>query len=546
MPETQPNASADGGDSNARGTWNSKLGFILAASGSAIGLGNIVFFSSNAYQFGGGAFYLPYFIALFVLGIPVMILEFGIGSMTQRSFPEALYRLAGRRGEFVGWWSIASALFITMYYVTIVGWAMGMMFGSFGSLFESGATAPFSGLTDPTSGPSAQVWFFDMIATWWPLLCVIVLWTLNIFILWRGTSTIEKAVRVFVPMMWIFMILLIVRGLTLPGGWDGVLYLFSPDLDGILDVGVWKGAFSQMFFSLSLGLGTMTAYASYLPKDADQTNNSLVVAFMNCGFEYIAGVAIFSLLFAFSLAPSSTSTLVLSFFLVPQGIADFPFWVKGFGFFFFFLVVIAGLTSSISLIESPASALIDKLGISRPKALAMILVPGMIGSICFALPMVIDPALAGNGTLGLSLLDAMDHWAFNYSLLTVGCLECLFVGWVLGADKLRMAINYHSKFKIGVWFDVLIKYVIPLLLGLVIISNLIGEFVDFSDFSARPLFGTGVDLGGFGWIPYAMPLLWLFGTLALASYLTFGRSYPDRPIDPLPFREPTSSTSTDA
>lgn len=546
MSAPNPNASVDAQARSTRGAWNSKLGFILAASGSAIGLGNIVFFASNAYQFGGGAFYLPYFIALFALGIPVMILEFGMGSMTQRSFPEALYRLAGRKGEFVGWWSIASALFITMYYVTILGWAMGMMFGALGSLFEGGATAPFAPFQEPTDGPSAMVWFFDLTATWWPLLCVIAIWALNVLILWRGASTIEKAVRIFVPAMWVFMILLIVRGLTLPGGWDGVLYLFSPDLDGILDVSVWKGAFSQMFFSLSLGLGTMTAYASYLPRDADQTNNSLLVSFMNCGFEYIAGVAIFSLLFAFALAPSSTSTLVLAFFLVPQGIAAFPFWVKAFGFFFFFLVVIAGLTSSISLVESPASALIDKLGVSRPKALAIIVVPGVIGSLCFALPMVIDPALAGNGTLGLTLLDAMDHWAFNYSLLTVGCLECLLIGWVVGADKVRAAINGHSKFQLGAWFDGLIKYVIPSVLGLVIVSNLIGEFVDFSDFSAKPLFGTGVDLSGFEWIPYAMPLVWIGGTLGLAAYLTFGRPYPAHSAEPLPFQEPTTSVAENA
>ena len=504
-----------------RGSWNSKLGFILAASGSAIGLGNIVFFSSNAYQYGGGAFYLPYFLALFVLGIPVMITEFGLGTMTGRSFPEALYRVAGRKAEFVGWWSLASALFITMYYVAILGWALGMMFGAFGSLFEAGATAPFAPFMEPTEGPSALVYFFNLITTWWPLLCVAVIWCLNLLILWRGTATIERAVRIFVPLMWLFMIGLIVRGLTLEGGMDGVLYLFTPDVEGIMEPQVWKGAFSQMFFSLSLGLGTMTAYASYLPKDADQVNNSLLVSFLNCGFEYIAGVAIFSLLFVFALNPVG-GTLSLSFFAIPQGIAEFPWGVRLFGFLFFFLLVIAGLTSSISLIEGPASALIDKFNISRTKALACIAVPGAVGSLFFTLPQVIDPALAGNGTVGLSLLDVMDHWAFNYSLLTVGFFECLMVGWVLGADKLRAAVNTHSKLPLGSWFDVLIKYVAPLLLGVVLIWNLIEEF------GGETIYGAGVDLGTYGWIPYVIPFVWLLGTLAIASYLTFGREYAER------------------
>src|SRR5690606_37897258 len=157
---------------------------------------------------------------------------------------------------------------------------------------------------------------------------------------------------------------------------------------------------------------------------------------------------------------------------------------------FFFLVVIAGITSSISLVEGPASALIDKLGISRAQALAIIAVPGIAGSICFTLPHVIDPNLAGNGTLGLTLLDVVDHWAFNYSLLTVGLLECIMVGWVLGADKLRAAINRHSKLQLGPWFDVLIKYVSPGLLGVVLVWSLIEEF------SRDRIYGFFEGMGG--------------------------------------------------
>lgn len=509
------NGHTDAAAPKARGAWQSKLGFILAASGSAIGLGNIVFFASNAYQYGGGAFYLPYFMALFVLGIPVMILEFSLGSMTGRSLPLALRRVVGPKGEFVGWWSLASALFITMYYVTLLGWALSMMVGAVGSLFEPGATAPFAPFAEPSASPSAITYFFGVIATWWPVLAVAVMWSLNLLVLWKGTATIEKAVRFLIPLMWLFMIVLIIRGLTLPGGFDGVLYLFTPDLDGIASFGVWQGAFAQMFFSLSLGLGTMTAYASYLPRDADQVNNSLLVSFLNCGFEYIAGVAIFALLFAFSLNPAG-STLSLSFFVVPQGIAEFPFWVKGFGFMFFFLVVIAGITSSVSLVEGMASALIDKLHISRARALALVAVPGILGSIACALPFVVDPGLDGNGTVGLNLLDILDHWAFRYSLLTVGLLECLLVGWVFGADKLRAIVNEHSKFHLGRWFNVLIKFVAPILLAVVMAGNL------WEDLSGG-LYGSANPLGPVAWFPIVVPLVWLIGTILMAGYLTYGR-----------------------
>ncbi len=486
-----------------RDSWNSKLGFILAASGSAIGLGNIVFFSSTAYQSGGGAFYLPYFFALFALGIPVMITEFGLGTMTRRSLPEALYRVAGKKAEYVGWWSLASALFIVMYYQAILAWALGMMFGAFGSLFDPGV--------------SAQGYFFEFIATYWPFLCVVAIWTANLTILWRGAATIEKAVRVFVPLMWLFMIGLIIRGVTLDGGFDGVLYLFTPDLAGIAEPAVWRNAFAQMFFSLSLGLGTMTAYASYLPKDSDQVNNALTVSFMNCGFEYLAGIAIFALLFVFAINPVG-GTLSLSFFAIPEGIAAFPWGVRLFGALFFFLLVIAGITSSVSIVESPTSALIDKLGVSRAKALALVAVPGIIGSLCFALPQVIN----GN-PLGLTLLDVMDHWAFGYSLLIVGFFETIMVGWVLGADQLRRAVNEHSKFHLGTWFNGLIKFVAPGLLGTVILWNIATEFSD-------GLYGPD-NLGAFDWIPVFIPLLWLGGTLGIAAYLTSRQTYDAAPAE---------------
>lgn len=496
-----------------RENWKSKLGFVLAASGSAIGLGNIVFFSSNAYQYGGGAFYLPYFVALFVIGMPVMMVEFGLGSLTQQSFPMALRRLAGKRGEFVGWFSIASALFITMYYIAILGWGVGMMIGSFGSLFEPGVSAPFTPFSEPTGEASAMVYFFDLISTWNPLLYIVLLWVVNIYILRQGTHTIEKAVRVFVPVMWGFMILLVIRGLTLPGGFDGMMFLFTPALEGIAEPTVWKGAFSQMFFSLSLGLGTMTAYASYLPKDADQVNNSMLVSFLNCSFEFLAGVAIFSLLFAFALNPAG-STLSLSFFVIPQGINELsntPWIVRLFGFGFYLLVVLAGITSSISLIESPASALMDKFKIRRSKALMYIAIPCMLGSFLFALPQIIDSGLTGNGTLGLTLLDITDHWVFNYSLLTVGLLEVIMMGWVFGAERLRQSLNANAKLKLGRWFTFFIKYLIPGLLLLVIVLSLIEEW---------PLYGSTYDMPGYSWLTMFIPIFWIVTTVAFAYYLS--------------------------
>ncbi len=506
--------------STQRRTWKRKLGFILSESGSAIGLGNIVFFSSNAYQAGGGAFYLPYFLALFVLGLPIMMLELGIGTMTQRSFPLALRKLVGRRGEFVGWWALAGSMLITMYYVAILGWALGMLLGSFGSLFESGVSAPFTPFETPSQGPSAIVYFFDMISSWNPVVYIVIIWAATGWILRHGAASIERAVRWFVPLMWLFMIGLAINGLTLDGGVDGIMYLFTPDLDGIADPKVWKIAFSQMFFSLSLGMGIMTAYASYLPKNADQVNNSMLVSFLNCGFEFIAGTAIFALLFVFALNPAGT-TLSLSFFVIPQGInglSALPIAVKLTGAFFFLLMVMAGLTSAVSLAEAFVSALIDKLGITRQRAVILVVAMGAIGSFCFSLPTIIDKGLSGDGTLGLTLLDVVDHWVFNYSLLVVGLTEVILMGWVLGAGRLRQAINEHAHLKLGSWFDVLIRYVIPILLLTVIVFSLIAE-VSPEPPQGVP-YGAAYDMPGYGWIPWVAPAVWLIGSIGFAWYLS--------------------------
>ncbi len=466
-------------DHTSRGQWRSRLGFILAASGSAIGLGNIVFFSANAYRFGGGAFYLPYLLALFAVGIPVMILEFGLGNYTGRAFPESMYRIAGKKGEFIGWWAIMNAGFITMYYITILAWVFGMLVGSFGDLWRESLSVPAFGLEEgDLLNPYA--YFFRMLSTWQPFLFVALVWILNAIIVRRGAETIEQATRIFVPLMWVFMIVLIVRGITLPSGSQGIMLLFTPNFSVMKDPAVWQGAFSQIFFTLSLGFGIMTAYASYLPKKSDLTQNAFITSFLNCGFEYIAGLAVFSILFAFAMVPRA-STLSMMFFIIPQGISQLPGGLQAvvtFGVIFFILLLLAGLTSSVSLVEALVSSMQDKFGWARRKTITVAVLIGFTGSAAFALPQVVNPGLENNGTLGLTLLDLMDHWAFSYGLLLIGLFECILVGWIMGAHRIRAHLNGHSAVRLGGWFDALIKYVIPLLLLFILGYSIKSEFQD--------------------------------------------------------------------
>jgi len=476
--------------SEARGSWGSKLGFILAASGSAIGLGNIVFFSSNAYKYGGGAFYVPYLVALFFIGIPVMILELGVGRFARRSMPNALHQIAGKRAEAAGWFGALNASVITMYYIAILAWIFGMWTGSLGALWQASPVEAFGLESGELS--NSMSYFFNMISSSKPLIYVILIWAANILIIIKGAKSIEAVVKIFVPLMWVMMIVLIVRGITLPGGLEGILFLFTPDFSVMGEVGIWKGAFSQMFFTLSLGFGIMMAYASYLPRKNDDVLSATTISFLNCSFEYIAGLAIFSLLFAFAIAPKASS-LSMIFFVVPEGIAEFPALVGVFGFLFFTLLLMAGLTSSVSLVESVVLSVMDKFGLPRNKVLIGVFLIGLAGSVLFVLPEVVDPGLNDDGTLGFTLLDLFDHWAFGYGLLICGLFELIILGWLYDIDKILTFINESSRVRLGARFKFLVRYILPLvILGILVLSA--------ADEITNGLYGNAMVTGGYTWL----------------------------------------------
>ncbi len=450
------------------------MGFVLAASGSAIGLGNVVFFPANAYRYGGGGFYLPYLVALVVIGIPLMILELGLGHQERRAYPAALRRVAGARGEFLGWWALVNTSLITFYYVAILGWVMGMVLGALGPLWTSSTS-----LDGFTAGqlPNPSGYFFHLVSSALPLFLVALVWAQNAYIVRGGAATIERAVRIFVPAMWVLMLLMLVRGVTLDGGVDGVWSLFAPDFAAMRNPSVWQGAISQIFFTLSIGFGVLTAYGSYLPRRSDQANNALLISFLNCGFEYIAGIALFAILFVFAAVPQA-STLSMTFFIVPQGIAQLPggpWVVTAFGLLFFLLLLMAGLSSTASMVESTVAALIDKLGWRRRPTVYGVCALGALGSAFFALPAIVDPAIQGNGTLGLTLLDLVDHWAFSYGLLLVGLSQCLLLGRLHRIRPLRSRIDAASRWPLGRWYEALIGIVLPIVLAAILVGAVVGE-----------------------------------------------------------------------
>ena len=275
-----------------REQWGSKLGFIIAAIGSAVGLGNIWIFPYIAYTNGGGAFLIPYFFAIFTAGIPLLILEYGLGHKYKGSTPLAISKV--RKGwEWVGWWPTINAFIILTYYSMILSWTVNYLKFSFTKAWGNDSNTFFHvDFIKLTKSPFEFGGFITPI-----LIGTILVWLINWFICYKGIKAgIEKANKVLLPTLVVIMIIIAIRAVNLEGATIGLNTLFTPNWSKVMDPKVWIAAYGQVFFSLSLAMGIMITYSSYLPKKTDINNSAFMTAFANCGFEFLSAIAVFSIL----------------------------------------------------------------------------------------------------------------------------------------------------------------------------------------------------------------------------------------------------------
>jgi NSS family neurotransmitter:Na+ symporter len=481
-----------------RGQWGSNLGFLFAAIGSAVGLGNIWRFPYMAYENGGGAFLFPYVVALFTAGIPILMLEFALGHLKVASAPKA-FRIIDERWEWVGWWAVSFVMFgIVMYYIVIIGWCVNYVVFSVTEAWGSDPNAFFFGqFLQTTKGKS--VWPVGAV-NWRIAAGVAVVWFLNWFITFRGIEKgIEKAVKVMMPVLFGLTAVVIVWSLFLDGAGTGIRHYVKPSFEKITNKDVWVAAYGQIFFSLSLGFGIMIAYASYLPRRANIFKNALIVGFSNSLYEVSAGFGVFSILGYMALQQHKAlsevvdSGIGLAFVAYPKAISLLP-GGRVFGVLFFFLLVIAGVSSSISIIEAFTAAIIDKFTASRQVVISVICAIGFVGSLVFTT------------RAGLWWLDIVDHFLNQYGLLTVGIVEALIVGWLYRTDKLKMHIvsqlgltgRRHKVFNyiiLRLWMYC-IRFVTPVALGIAIVTSLLDEFT-------KPYGGYAISaiiVLGVGWL----------------------------------------------
>ncbi|WP_042222678.1 sodium-dependent transporter [Oceanobacillus manasiensis] len=454
----------------SRSNWGTRAGFILAAVGSAIGLGNIWRFPAIAYENGGGAFFIPYLFALLTAGIPILIMEFTMGHKHRGSAPLTFKRM-NKKSEFIGWWAVIVAFVISTYYSVIVAWAMSYSVFAFnqnwGADTQSFLFNDYLQLADPgeIGGIVPGV-----------LIPLIIVWVLVLGILFKGVKKgIEIANRIFIPALVIIFLIIVIRAVTLPGALEGLEAFFSPDFSTILDADVWVAAYGQIFFSLSIAFAIMITYSSYLPRKSDLTNNAFIVGFGNSSFELLAGIGVFAVL-GFMAAQSGVavgdvveSGVGLAFIVFPAIINEFPGLNGLFGFLFFASLVLAGLTSLMSITETYVAGLVDKFKISRAKAV-------FFGG---GLAAVISLIFSTQG--GLNFLDSADYFINQFGVALLGLVEVILVAWILRQVKdLKDHANEISDIRLGSWWTICLTVITPIVLGFqmyqLLTQNLLRQF----------------------------------------------------------------------
>ena len=444
--------------------WGSNLSFILAMIGSAVGLGSIWRYPYVLYSNGGGAFYIPYLVAILLMGIPFLILEYGVGYNYKSSFAKAIRKI-NSKCEYLGWFLPVAVFMIMIYYSAILGWDGIYIILSF---FKGWGADPNLYFTTTLLQSSESVsGLFNFI----PLIAVAMLvgWVIIWFISHRDLeSGLGKVSKILVPLLFVIMIVIVGFSLTLPGASIGLAELFNPDWSLLGHFEIWMAAFGQIIFSLSLGMSIAFTYASYTKQDADLITNTLSIAIANCAFENFAALGVFSILGYMSLQSGTavadlvtqgTGLVFIAYPTVFNVLGDLAYIL---GPLFFITVYLAGLTSILSTIEPLSFSIQNKFGLSRSRTMTILIVVGAVVSMLYAT------------SFGGSLLGFVDTFINQIAILIGVVAECIVFAWIFNAEKLIDFLNARSKtIKLGKWWLVVVKYILPIFVTVIWIGGMI-------------------------------------------------------------------------
>lgn len=487
-------------DNQQREQWGSRIGLILAVAGNAVGLGNFLRFPVQATENGGGAFMIPYFIFFLILGIPLMWIEWGIGrnggKYRHGSAPgmfDVLWK--NKLAKYFGAIGLFISLVIMIYYTYIESWTLAFSFFSITeSYFDMNSFDSMRNFLYSFQGRETGPHFDSILPAY---LFMIVTFVINFWVLFRGISKgIEKLAKIAMPLLFLFGIILAIRVLTL-GSPDpsqpensvlnGLAFIWSPDLASLGNPKVWLAAAGQIFFTLSVGMGTIHAYASYLkPKDdivlsglSTSATNEFAEVVLGGSIAIPAAVAFFGLTMAIQIAQGGSFDL--GFVSMPLIFQQIPFGAF-FGFIWFLLLFFAGITSSVAMGQPVIAFFQDEFKMSRTRAVATL---GLV--VLISVQFVIF-------FLKFGFLDEMDYWAGTFGLVLFALIETVLFMWVFGADKAWKEMNEGGDIKIPGIFYYIMKYVTPVVLFVIMVWWLVQDAIPI-------LLLTGVN-------PDNVPYIW--------------------------------------
>lgn len=469
-----------------RENWSGRSAFIIAAIGSAVGLGNIWRFPYVAYDNGGGAFMVPYLIALFTAGIPLLFLDYAVGHK-YRSAPPRAYKKMIKSAQFVGWWQTLVSFVIAIYYAAVVVWAGSYMLFSFGQKWGEDTTNFFvSDFIHHTGDLSTQ--FVPQMFTG-----LVIVWALSFLIMAGGIRKgVEVANKICIPLLMVLFGIMVFKAVNLPGASIGLNAFFEPNWERMQDPSVWLAAYGHVFFSLSVGFGIMVTYASYLKKNTNLTGAGMVVGFANSSFELFAGIGIFAAIGFMAqatgqdVAEVASGGVGLAFFVFPKIISTMGSAGDFVGFLFFGSLVVAGISSLVSILEVPISSFQDKFDWTRRKAVTVIV----------GIAALISISAFSTGS-SLILVDVIDHFANNIGIVAGGLMSIIWVTWFnrRKIPGLLEHINRVSSIKLGGVWVFMLTVITPTVLFITLGMKLIGLVQEpYEGYSTAILllFGWGV------------------------------------------------------
>ncbi len=449
-----------------RATFGGKIAVILALVGSAIGLGNIWRFPYIMGEGGGGAFILVYIIFSICLSVPIFMSESIIGRRSGANCLGAMKKLApGTKWKVLGYLSIITPLIIVSYYSVVGGWSLEYLIQSLSLAFVRETPDEAAGMFSSFSS-----------GVWAPTICFLSFQAATCLIVALGVNKgIEIFSKIAIPVLFVTMILVVIFSVTLPGAGEGIKYLLTPDLTKITPR-VCASALGQSFYSLSLGMGIVITYSSYMPKEDNILSTGISTAIADTCFALLAGFAIMPAVFAAGIAPSGGPGLVfqtLPYIFTVEATAR-PVLSSAAAIFFFVSVLFAAMTSSVSLVEVGTAFLVEEKGMKRKWATLLIFVcTGIVGVFC---SLSMGP-LAHVHFFGKPLFDFLDMFCSNILLILGGLLTVVFVGWKMShtdfLDELTSGGLHKGNTKYFRLLHFIIKYVAPIALGIIFISNFI-------------------------------------------------------------------------